>query len=92
MIQCLGFRERERLQVILKEKKNRKWSILEALKDVMASISSRFRREAKPGVNLEKLIEQMENHEVGTGTANRTTKGTRRKAGKTGRYSVFVMH
>ena len=39
--------------------------MLEALKDVMASISSRFRREAKPGVNLEKLIEQMEGHEVG---------------------------
>ena len=58
-------REREKLQDILKEKKNRKWSMLEALKDVMASISSRFRREAKPGVNLEKLIEQMEDHEVG---------------------------
>ena len=58
-------REREKLQDILKEKKNRKWSMLEALKDVMASISSRFRREAKPGVNLEKLVEQMEDHEVG---------------------------
>ena len=50
--------------MILKEKKNREWSVLEALKDVVASISSRFRRESKPGVNLEKLVEQMENHEV----------------------------
>ena len=50
--------------MILKEKKYRKWSVLEALKDVMASISSRFRRDSKPGVNLEKLVEQMENHEV----------------------------
>ena len=58
-------RERQKLQDILRDKKNRKWSMLEALKDVMASISSRFRREAKPGVNLEKLIEQMEDHEVG---------------------------
>ena len=58
-------RERQKLQDILRDKKNRKWSMLEALKDVMASISSRFRREAKPGVNLEKLVEQMEDHEVG---------------------------
>ena len=36
----------------------------EALKDVVASISSRFRRDSTPGVNLEKLVEQMENHEV----------------------------
>ena len=50
--------------MILKEKKNRKWSVLEALKDVVASIRSRIRRDAKPGVNLEKLVEQMENHEV----------------------------
>ena len=61
-------RERERLQQILKEKKNRKWSILEALKDVLASLGTRFRRGTKSGVHLEKLVEQMENHEVGRGT------------------------
>ena len=37
-------RERERLQQILKEKKNRKWSILEALKGLLASHGTRFRR------------------------------------------------
>lgn len=38
--------------------------MLEALKDVMASIGSKLRRGAKPGVNLDKLVEQMEDHEV----------------------------
>ena len=59
-----GLRESVKLRDILTAKKNRKWSILEALKDVVASISSRFRRGPKPGVNLEKLLQQMEQHEV----------------------------
>ena len=57
-------REREALQDILRAKRNRTWSVLDALKDVVASFSSMFRRDAKPGVNLEKLIAQMEDHEV----------------------------
>ena len=57
-------REREALQDILRAKRNRTWSVLDALKDVVASFSSMLRRDAKPGVNLEKLIAQMEDHEV----------------------------
>ena len=58
------FSVRERLQDIQREKKNRRWSILEALKDVMNSITSRFRGSSKSGVSLDKLVDLIEDHEV----------------------------
>lgn len=58
------FSVRERLQDIQREKKNRRWSILEALKDVMNSITSRFRGSSKSGVSLDKLVDLLEDHEV----------------------------
>lgn len=61
---CSLNRKRKRLEILLSENKNRKWSILLALKDVMASISSRFRRDSKTGLNLENLVQQMQTHEV----------------------------
>ena len=60
----LFFSVRERLQDIQREKKNRKWSIVEALKDVMNSITSRFRGSSKSGVSLDKLVDLLEDHEV----------------------------
>ena len=63
---CCSFfdRERERLQDILISKKGRKWTILDTLKDIVSSLSPRSRRGAKPGVSLDKLIAQIEDHEV----------------------------
>lgn len=58
------FRVREKLQDIQREKKNRKWTILEALKDVMHSITSRFRGDSKSGVSLDKVVDLLEDHEV----------------------------
>lgn len=58
------FRVREKLQDIQREKKNRKWTILEALKDVMHSITSRFRGDSKSGVSLDKVGDLLEDHEV----------------------------
>lgn len=59
------FSVREKLQDIMQEKKNRKWSILEALKDVMNSITTRFRGASKSGVSLDKVVDLLEDHEVG---------------------------
>ena len=62
------FRVRERLQDIQRAKKNRKWSILEALKDAVHSITARFRGNsrvgAEHGVNLDKVVDLLEDHEV----------------------------
>lgn len=58
------FRVREKLQDIQREKKNRKWSIIEALKDVMHSITTRFRGDSKSGVHLDKVVDLLEDHEV----------------------------
>ena len=66
-VTCYGylfFSVREKLQDIIQEKKNRKWSILEALKDVMNSITTRFRGASKPGVSLDKVVDLLEDHEV----------------------------
>lgn len=60
----LFFSVREKLQDIMRDKKNRRWTILEALKDVMHSITTRFRGGSKPGVSLDKVVDLLEDHEV----------------------------
>ena len=60
----LVFSVREKLQDIMRDKKNRRWTILEALKDVMHSITTRFRGGSKPGVSLDKVVDLLEDHEV----------------------------
>ncbi|XP_068690393.1 utrophin-like [Montipora foliosa] len=56
-------RVREILQGIMRDKKNRKWTILVALKDVMHSITTRLRGTSKSGVILDKVVDLLEDHE-----------------------------
>ena len=58
------FSVREKLEGILRDKKTRKWTILETLKDVVNSMTTRFRGTSRNGLSLDKVVDLLEDHEV----------------------------
>ncbi|XP_067048762.1 dystrophin-like isoform X1 [Acropora muricata] len=54
---------REKLEGILRDKKTRKWTILETLKDVVNSMTTRFRGTSRNGLSLDKVVDLLEDHE-----------------------------